>query len=72
MESEVSEYTPGNQHSLKTFVDTEKAYTEGSVRWIVFRHKEALLRKGAIYFVGRKMVIDSPRFIACMKRGLAA
>ena len=72
MNSEIYEYTPGTQHSLKTFVDTEEAYTEGSVRWIVFRHKEALLRKGAIYFVGRKIVIDSSKFIACMKGGLAA
>ena len=58
MGSENSKYTPGTQHSLKTFVDTEEAYTEGSVRWIVFQHKETLIRKGAIYFVGRKMVID--------------
>ncbi len=70
MKLDVSEYTPGTQHSLKTFVDIEDAYTEGGVRWIIFQHKDKLIEKGAIYYVGRKIVIDSPKFISCMKEGL--
>jgi hypothetical protein len=72
MESEVSAFNPGTAHSVQSFVDSEPGFTEGSVRWIVFRHKDTLLEKGAIYFVGRKMLIDSPVFISCLKEGLAA
>lgn len=62
----------GSIHSVRSFVESEPGFTEGSVRWIVFQHKSELLDKKAIFFAGRKMLIDSPVFISCLKEGLAA
>ena len=59
-------------YTVKQFPTVEPAFSEGSLRWLIFQNKEKLVDEGAIIFVGRKVLIDRPQFISTMKEGLVA
>ena len=60
----------GPVHTVQSFAKTEPAFPEGSTRWIIFQYKEKLIEAGAIFYNGRKLLIDRERFINCIKKGL--
>ena len=72
MEPQVSEIKPGPVHTVASLAAAEEAFPEGSTRWIIFQHKDALKEAGAIFYVGKKLLIDRDRFIAFLQGGRAA
>jgi hypothetical protein len=61
----------GQIHTVQSFADAEPAFNEGGIRWTIFQFKDKLIEAGAIFYLGRKLLIDRDRFIACMKEGLS-
>jgi len=59
----------GPIHSVQTLASSEPALNEGGIRWIIFQHKEELIEYGAIFFNGKKLIIDRDRFIGFLKEG---
>ena len=45
-------------------------FNEGGIRWTIFQHKDKLLDNGAIFYSGRKLLIDRNLYIACIKEGV--
>jgi hypothetical protein len=60
----------GQVHTVQTLADVEPALNEGGIRWTIFQHKDELLEAGAIFYNGRKLLIDRDRYIACLRSGL--
>lgn len=54
--------------SIKGFAARNDAYTEPSVRNIIFKHGIELEKAGAIFRFGRKVVIDEPRMLEMLPR----
>ena len=69
MESQFNDSTPGNVHTVQTFAATEPGLNEGGIRWMIFQHKSKLLEAGAIFFMGKKLLIDRDRFISVIRSG---
>jgi hypothetical protein len=69
MESQVSETTPGTVHTVQTLAAAEPGLNEGGIRWTIFQHKSKLVDEGAIFFVGKKLLIDRDRFVSLLKEG---
>jgi hypothetical protein len=69
MKSEVSNQETDVLHSVRSFSVTHPAFSEDSIRWLVFRFKEKLLAEKAIAFTGKKLVIFGNRFIEVIKEG---
>ena len=65
-------YKSGDIHSVQSFAAREPAFTEASIRWTIFRHKLELIELGAIFFVGKKLLIDRDRYIEVLKAGRLA
>ena len=61
----------GQIHTVQSFADAEPAFNEGGIRWTIFQFKDKLIEAGAIFYLGRKLLIDRDRFIACIKEGLS-
>ncbi len=59
-------------HSVRTFAAANPAFTEASIRWLVFRYKEQLLTEKAIAYIGGKMIIFGNRFAYVIKEGRLA
>ncbi len=59
----------GDIHSVQSFAASVPAFTEASIRWTIFQHKSKLIELGAIFFVGKKLLIDSDRYIDVLKEG---
>ncbi len=72
MESEISISNPGTVHTVQTLAGTEPGLNEGGIRWTIFQHKSALVDAGAIFFSGKKLLIDRDRFIEFLKGGRVA
>jgi hypothetical protein len=72
MESQIDNSTPGAVHTVQTFAAAEPGFNEGGIRWMIFQHKSKLLEAGAIFFVGKKLLIDRDRFIGVLKDGRLA
>ena len=70
MELEVSKSKPGTVHTVQTLAAAEPGLNEGGIRWTIFQHKSRLVDAGAIFFVGKKLLIDRDRYITCMRSGL--
>ena len=70
MESDVSDSVPGAVHSVTTLAAVEPGLNEGGIRWTIFQHKDELLEVGAIFYNGRKLLIDRDRYIAYVRSGL--
>lgn len=58
---------PSQIHTVNTLAAHEPALNHGGIRWIIFQHKNDLLKDGAIFFIGKKLVIDRDLFIAFLK-----
>ena len=43
---------------MRTLAESEPAFNEGSIRWTIFRHKDALIESGAIFYSGKKLLIE--------------
>ena len=72
MEQQVSELKPGTVHSVQTLAAAEPGLNEGGIRWTIFQHKSKLLDAGAIFFVGKKLLIDRDRYVSFLKDGRLA
>ncbi len=72
MESEVSELKSGTVHTVQTLATAEPGLNEGGIRWTIFQHKPALVAAGAVFFSGKKLLIDRDRFIGFLKEGRIA
>lgn len=71
MNLEKNIYPQGKIHTVQSFAKAEDAFPEGSTRWTIHQHKDKLIEAGAIFYNGRKLLIDRDRFIAFLKEGLA-
>ncbi len=60
----------GPIHTVQSMAKDEPAFPEGSIRWAVHQHKDKLIEKRAIFYNGRKLLIDRDRFIAAVREGL--
>jgi len=69
MESQVSNIKPGTVHTVQTLAAAEPGLNEGGIRWTIFQHKSKLVDEGAIFFVGKKLLIDRDRYISLLKDG---
>ena len=72
MESEIPTQETEILHSVRTFAAANPAFTEASIRWLVFRFKDELLAEKAIAFTGKKLVIIGNRFAEIIKEGRLA
>ena len=69
MECENSELNPGTIHTVQTLAAAEPGLNEGGIRWTIFQHKSKLVDVGAIFFVGKKLLIDRDRYVSLLKDG---
>ena len=59
----------GSIHSVQTLAASEPALNEGGIRWTIFQHKQDLIDYGAIFYSGKKLLIDREKFIEYLKSG---
>lgn len=59
----------GTIHTVQTLASSEPALNEGGIRWTIFQHKQELIDYGAIFFNGKKLLIDRDLFITYLKKG---
>lgn len=57
----------GQIHTVQTLASFEPALNEGGIRWTIFQHKQELIDYGAIFFSGKKLLIDREKFIEYLK-----
>ncbi len=69
MESQVSDIKPGTVHTVQTLAAAEPGLNEGGIRWTIFQHKSKLVEAGAVFFVGKKLLIDRDRYVSALKDG---
>ena len=55
--------------TIRQFVEKQPAFTTGGVRAIVFYCEDAAEKAGAIARLGRRILIDEPRFLAWVRDG---
>ena len=72
MELEVTDIKPGTVHTVQTLAAADPGLNEGGIRWTIFQHKSELVDSGAIFFVGKKLLIDRNRFVSYLKDGRLA
>lgn len=65
-------HSSGAIHTVRTFAVAEPAFSEGGIRWMIFRNKDKLVEAGAIFYSGKKLLIDRDRYIEFLKSGNAA
>lgn len=54
--------------SVADLVRQHPAFTDASIRWLLFKADEnGLSRSGAVCRVGRRVLIDEPKFIEWIK-----
>ncbi len=61
----------GEVHTVQTLADADPAFNQGGLRWTIYQHRDKLIDAGAIFYNGKKLLIDRERFIAWMKAGMA-
>lgn len=59
----------GQIHTVQTLAASEPAFNEGGIRWTIFRLKNDLLEAGAIFYSGKKLLIDRDLYIKFLKDG---
>ena len=72
MKSEVSNQETDVLHSVRSFSVAHPAFSEASIRCLVFRFKDELLAEKAIAFTGKKLVIFGNRLTDVIKEGRLA
>jgi len=70
MQSEEAVSHTGQIDTVQSLANDVNALNEGGIRWTIFQHKDKLLEAEAIFYNGRKLLIDRNRFIACIRTGL--
>lgn len=50
-------------HTVKTFAAKHPAFTESALRFMIFRHFKQLQDSGAIFKMGRKVIVVEEEFI---------
>lgn len=59
---------PPRIYTVNQFCDRNRAFSVGSVRWLIFNeHTNGLHKSGAIVRLGRKVLIDEACFFAWLK-----
>jgi hypothetical protein len=69
MEEQVSNTNLGTVHTVQTLAAAGPGFNEGGIRWVIFQHKSKLVDEGAIFFVGKKLLIDRDRYVSLLKDG---
>jgi hypothetical protein len=69
MEPENSELKLGDLHSVKSYAAAEPAVSEGGLRWIIFQHKDELIEKGIIVYMGSKLIIVGDKMSRHIREG---
>jgi len=59
--------TLGQLHTVETLSESEPALNAGGIRWIIYQQKSELLSAGAIFYSGRKLLIDRDLFVTFLK-----
>ena len=72
MKSEIVNQASDILHSVRSFSAANPAFSEASIRWLVFRFKDELLAEKAIAFTGKKLIIVGNRFADVIKEGRLA
>ncbi|MEJ1369405.1 MAG: hypothetical protein RPU35_14595 [Candidatus Sedimenticola sp. (ex Thyasira tokunagai)] len=72
MQTETLEGQSGQIHTVQTLAASEPALNEGGIRWTIFQHKSELVSTEAIFYSGKKLLIDRNRFIDFLKHGSKA
>jgi len=72
METATLDSPTGQIHTVQTLSSYEPALNEGGIRWTIFQHKDELLAAGAIFYSGKKLLIDREKYISFLKEGGAA
>jgi len=70
MHTKSSTDNSGQIDTVQSLSRDVNAFTEGGIRWTIFRHKEKLFESGALFRSGRKILIDRDKYISVMKEGL--
>lgn len=63
---------PGPVHTVQTLAQAEPALNEGGIRWVIHQHKNDLIDAGAIFYSGKKLMIDRDRYVEFLKQGKTA
>ncbi|MGY8791898.1 MAG: hypothetical protein ACKVKR_16715 [Pseudomonadales bacterium] len=62
-----------NQHpefkTIKQFVEVNPAFTESSIRWLIFNKSPELEAAGAVVNFGRRKFINPPVFLRYVQSG---
>ena len=64
-----SDIKQGTLHTVQTLAAAEPGLNEGGIRWMIFQHKSKLVDEGAIFYAGKKLLIDRDRYISLLKDG---
>ena len=67
MDSKIITDHSGQIHTVQTMSASEPAFSEGSIRWTIYQFKSELLSAGAIFYCGRKLLIDRDCYISFLK-----
>ena len=55
--------------TIRQFVEKQTAFTSGGVRSLIFYRGDDAEKAGAIARLGRRILIDEPRFLAWVRDG---
>ena len=72
MQSAKLEGQSGQIDTVQTLAAEVNALNEGGIRWTIFQHKADLISTGAIFYSGKKLLIDRDRYIDFLKNNQAA
>ena len=53
----------GQIDTVESLADAVNAFNQGGIRWTIFQHKQDLIEYGAIFYNGKKLLIDREKFI---------
>ncbi|MFT6906326.1 MAG: hypothetical protein ACJAS1_002992 [Oleiphilaceae bacterium] len=56
-------------HTVHTLAESEPGFNEGGIRWHIFQYRDQLIDAGAIFYSGRKLLIDREKYISHLKQG---
>ena len=59
----------GQIDTVQSLANDVNALNEGGIRWTIFQHKDELIEAGAIFYSGRKLLIDRNRYVSFLREG---
>jgi len=62
----------GQIDTVQSLANDVNALNEGGIRWTIFQHKDELREAGAIFYSGRKLLIDRDRYVSFLREGRVA